>query len=179
MMIHASPERIFQALREVTLADMPLAYALGSIRYLPGLLKGRVEREADHLTRPFFAVTGNLTLAEEPNREIVIGSIGRLHNLQDQQFVALASPEAFTRFQTPGYEKLAMSFRIVGGEGRRGYQLVCEHRTQALGASARAKFALYWFLLIKLGSTVMLRLLFAAVKRRAERHARPRAAAAA
>jgi hypothetical protein len=90
--IHASPERIFLALREVTLADMPLAYALGSIRYSPGLLTGRLKRDSDHLTRPFFAVAGNLVLGEEPNREMVVGRIGRLHNLQDQQAESSGTP---------------------------------------------------------------------------------------
>jgi hypothetical protein len=167
--IHAPPATIFRALRRVTLADMPLAYALGSLRYLPGRLTGRVRRRPEDLTRPFFDVSNNLVLAEAPGREVVVGCIGRLHDPLDQQFVPLDGPAAFARFETPGYEKLAMSFTVAEGDERGGYRLVCEHRTQALGADARRKFALYWWLLIRLGSTVMLGLLFGAVRRRAQR----------
>ena len=39
--VHASPAAIFAALDAVTLADMPLASALGALRYLPGRLRGR------------------------------------------------------------------------------------------------------------------------------------------
>ena len=35
-LIQAPPAAIFRALREVTLGEMPLAYALGTLRYLPG-----------------------------------------------------------------------------------------------------------------------------------------------
>src|SRR6185436_15963460 len=38
VVIHAPPAAIFRALRTVTLAEMPLAYVLGTIRYLPGRL---------------------------------------------------------------------------------------------------------------------------------------------
>jgi hypothetical protein len=39
--VHASPDQVFRALQEVTLADMPLARALIELRYLPGRLMRR------------------------------------------------------------------------------------------------------------------------------------------
>jgi hypothetical protein len=90
--IYAPPTAIFRALRAVTLADMPLAHALGTLRYLPGRLTGRVTATERETTRPFLEVAGGLLLAEEPDREMVIGTIGRLHDMRDQQFVALDSP---------------------------------------------------------------------------------------
>ena len=167
--IHASPEQIFRALREVTLADMPLAYALGTVRYLPGLLTGRLKRRPDEATRPFLEVVAPVVLAEEPDHEIVFGSIGKLHDLLDQRFVVVPDARAFAAFALSGYEKLAESFRIVGGDAAAGYRVVFEHRTHALGTGARRKFALYWWLLIKWGSAVLLWLLLNAVQRRAER----------
>jgi hypothetical protein len=52
VVIDASPPVIFRALRQVTLAEMPLAYALGTIRYLPGILTGRMKRRPEELRRP-------------------------------------------------------------------------------------------------------------------------------
>ena len=110
-------------------------------------------------------------LAEQPDRDLVVGTIGKLHDLLDQQFVALDSPEAFRRFAEPDYEKFVQGFRLAGGDAASGYTLVAEHRTQALGASARWKFALYWYLLVGWSGNQLLRMLLQAVKRRAEREA--------
>jgi hypothetical protein len=147
---------------------MPLAYALGTIRYLPGLLTGRMRRRPDELTRPFMDLVAWPPLAEAPERELVVGTIGKLHDLLDQQVVRLDGPEAFARFDRPDYEKHAESFRIVGGSDAAGYTLLAEHRTKALGPSARWKFALYWYLLVGWSGNLLLRMLLEAVKRRAE-----------
>jgi hypothetical protein len=168
VVIHAPPPGIFRALRAVTPAEMPLAHALGTIRYLPGLLSGRMQRRTDELTRPFVEALAWPTLAEQPDREVVVGTIGRLHDLLDQQFVQLASPEAFERFDTPDYEKQAESFCIAGGSDAAGYVLLAEHRTQPIGPSARWKFAWYWYRLVGWSGNWLLRMLLEAVRRRAE-----------
>src|SRR5512143_1687660 len=36
--VHATPRQIFRALDDVTMADMPLAWAMGVLRYLPAML---------------------------------------------------------------------------------------------------------------------------------------------
>jgi hypothetical protein len=166
--INASPVQIFGALRAVTLGDMPLAYALGTLRYLPGLLSGRKQRQQDELSRPFFEVADMRVLAETPDQEVVIGSIGKLHDMLDQQFVKVPDLETFKRFDQPDYEKFVQSIRIVGEDESAGCRIVAEHRTQALSPSARRKFAIYWYLLVGWGGNFLLRLLLRAVKRRAE-----------
>jgi hypothetical protein len=83
--------------------------------------------------------------------------------------VPIASIEDFTAFYAPDFQKLAISLRMEGDDPVAGVRLVAEHRTQPLGRSARWKFALYWWLVVRYGSTFMCKLLFDAVKRRAER----------
>ena len=145
---------------------MSLAYVFGTLRYLPGLLTGRQPRSDPQ--QSFWQMTRPLVLAEVPDHEVITGTIGKLHDLLDQQFVPLRDADEFARFRQPDYQKLALSFRIAGGDARRGYRLIAEHRTHALDPGARRKFAVYWWLLIRLGSAVMLRLLLNAVERRAE-----------
>jgi hypothetical protein len=169
VVIHAPPAAIFQALREVTLADMPLAKFIGELRYLPARLTGKAAATAPD-REPFLQLVmtgGTIVLAEEPNRELVVGSVGQYHNLTDQQFAPLTGPADFLAFDHPDYQKLAMSFRVDGSDPRTGYTLTLEHRTQALSPAARWKFALYW-LGIKPGGNFVSWLLLRAIKRHAE-----------
>jgi len=172
--IRATPEQIFRALAAVSLADMPLANALIQARYLPDLLMGK-PMNLKALDTPILQRmqgTGNLVLAKTPNRELVIGVIGKFHNILDQQPVMLANPRQFSFFVNPAYQKLAMSWAIGGGNDQDGYRFIMESRTHALSAQSRRQFALYWWLMIKAGSDLMSRMLLAAVKSRAEEMAR-------
>jgi hypothetical protein len=168
LVVHAPRPRIFRAAREVTLADMPLARVLGELRYLPGLLTGH-RAGTGAVDAPFFdelTRTGNLVLAEEPDREIVVGMIGRLHQVLDQEPVRLDDRAAFARFDEPGYEKLAMSLRIEGDDAERGCLLVLEHRTLALDPFAEKRFGQYWLVIKPMGAFVTGQLL-RAIRRRA------------
>lgn len=174
--VHAPAAAIFTALHTVTLADMPLANWLGTLRYLPAQL-GRKAAPAvptPSTEQPFMRLVltgGNILLANVPDRELIIGAIGRFHNLTDQQMVALPHPHAFVRFNDPTYQKLAMSIRLeplpAQAGDQVGYRLVLTHRTHALSAAARRKFARYW-IGIKPGGNFVSWLLLRAVKRSAE-----------
>jgi hypothetical protein len=170
LVIHAPPAAIFEALREVTLAEMPLAKAIGEIRYLPGRLAGKGATE-ETKTKPFMDLvmvgSGNIVLAEESERELVIGAVGKYHNPTDQQIAPLHSPQEFLEFADPDFQKLAMSLRVSGHDRLDGYRFTLEHRTHALSPTARWKFALYW-LGIKPGGNFVSWLLLQAIKRRAE-----------
>jgi hypothetical protein len=150
---------------------MPLAKLIGEMRYLPARLAGKSAQKAPD-SEPFMrlVMAGNTTiiLAEVANRELVVGSVGKYHNLTNQQIVPLSSPSEFLAFDHPEYQKLAMSFRITGSDPATGYRFTLEHRTQALSPTARWKFALYW-LGIKPGGNFVSWLMLRAIKRRAER----------
>lgn len=168
--VHAPPKAIFQAIRQVTLADMPVARFLGELRYLPSRFTGKRAEEAS-ATEPFMDVVmaeaGNIVLVEVPNQELIAGGVGKYHNLLDQQVAPLQAPNEFVDFDQPEYQKLAMSFRVMGSDPTAGYKLTLEHRTHALSPAARRKFALYW-LGIKPGGNLVSWLLLRASKRRAE-----------
>jgi len=168
--IHATPRDIFRAVDEVSLADMPLARALGALRYLPYRLSGREPDRTDD-TRSFIhevlPASGNMILAREPDRELVIGAIGKFHQLADQQPVHLTDATAFTAFDDPAYQKLVMAIRIDDGDETDGYTLTLEHRTHALGPAAQRGFRRYW-IAIKPGGNFVSWLLLRAIKRRAE-----------
>lgn len=166
--VDATPDEVLRALDEVTLGDMPLAYALGTLRYLPGRILGKQRPADDQLTRPFLEVAMPLRLGEDPGREIVIGSVGKFHNMLDQQFVDLPDLFTFTRFNDAGYQKLAMNFRAIPEPGTGRTTLTSDHRTLALSPASRRKFAVYWYLMVGWGGDFMLRQLLKAVKSRAE-----------
>ena len=169
--IRATPERIFDALHQISLADMPLADALIRIGDLPGHLMGQINETDTPKSAPILeqiALTGNIVLAELPDQELVIGAIGVFHDMRDQQPLMGLTPDAFAAFSDGRYQKLAMSWQIAGGDKMNGYRLVMEHRTHALSEDSRRKFAAYWWLMIKWRSAVMSRILLGVVKRRAE-----------
>jgi hypothetical protein len=170
--IYAPVDTIFAALQRLTINDMPFAKWLGTIRYLPGLLVGKAESVASVENRAFVQVIqaegGNIVLAEEPDSEIVFGAIGKFHNLIDQQVVPLSNADDFVRFSRPGYQKLAISFRLIPLDDGKGYRLALTHRTHALSREARWKFALYW-LGIKPGGNFISWLMLRAIKSLAEK----------
>jgi hypothetical protein len=165
--VHASGRELFRALRQVTLADMPIAALLGELRYLPGRLLGRggPRRGSSPFLEQLLS-SGNIVLAWEPGRELVVGAIGKFHQVLDQQLFPLLDSAQFRLFRHPEYQKLAMSFRVE--ETENGRYLVLEHRTHALSRSARRAFARYWLFIQPTGHFVSW-LLLRAVRRLAER----------
>ena len=168
--IRATPEQIFKAVATVSLADMPMANLMIHARYLPSQLSGqaKAQKPVDMPIRQAIQGSGNIVLAEAPNRELVVGAIGKFHSMVDQQPVMLQNPRQFAFFVNPAYQKLAMSWSIAGGNDQDGYRFVMENRTHALSVKSRRQFALYWWLMIRTGSDLMSRLFVTAVKRRAE-----------
>lgn len=156
------------ALESVTLDEMPLARVLAALRYLPSFGRGEaIEPRLPFL--PQLTSTRGAILLSRSCDELVIGTVGKLHRVLDKEPVVLATPEDFARFDTPGYERLAMSVRVL----RRGARnlLTLEHRTRPTDESVEHDFAFFW-LLLGPGATLVSRDLLTAAARRATRQGR-------
>lgn len=106
-------------------------------------------------------------LAENPQREIVLGAIGQFWKPFAPP-LRLADAQEFLRFDRLGYAKAAMSMPLERSDSDRHIFVRTETRVLVLGSSSRWKMRAYW-LLIRLGSGLIRRMWLQAVKRRAER----------
>ncbi len=167
--MQASPERIFQAVKAVTAKEIKLLLFLMGVRALPALLLGRA-RPRGKGDRPILEVateSGFLVLAEEANRELVLGTIGRFWKLLGAEPVRIADAQEFLAFHQPGYAKVAMNFCIEDAEDRRT-RVTTETRIYATDAEARKKFGLYWRI-VHPGSALIRRMWLRAIQKRAEK----------
>lgn len=165
--VHAPPEAVYRAIREVRAEEIRFFKTLIGIRSFPSIFTRRPRERPD--PRPILDIaTGSsfLYLAQEPPREIVVGTIGRYWQASGEAFPKIETPEAFKAFDLPGFARVAMNFVVepqANGESR----VTTETRISAPEASARRKFAAYWRLIYPGSSLIRIGWL-EAVRRRAE-----------
>ena len=141
--VDAPPERIHAAARETSPLEVPVVRLLFKMRGMPSAWP---PEDFD-------------VLAEEPNGELVIGSIGRPWKLRGWPQRARAD---FRSFAEPGYAKMAFNIRVDGNT------LSTETRVLLTDDASRRTFRRYW-LVIRPFSGLIRRLWLRAIKRRAER----------
>ena len=146
--VAAPPERVFAAVREVTLVEMPVARLL---------IKLRGMRASP--TRPILeqALEGFRVVAEEPSRELVLGAIAQPWKLRGGTWAR----GDFVGFDAPGYAKMALSFRFDDGV------LTTETRVLLTDERSKRAFRRYW-LVIRPFSGLIRRVWLRAIARRAE-----------
>jgi hypothetical protein len=130
------------AAKETDLQASPIAKAIFWLRAIPALLRGEPFRP--HESRGIVEETLGLgwgVLAEEPDREIVIGA----YTQPWHELVAFhpLPPEQFAGFDQPGYVKIAWT---LGAEplGANRSLLVTRTRAVATDPHARRKFRRSW-----------------------------------
>jgi hypothetical protein len=168
--VDAPPEETYRAVREADLRD-PVISALFALRELPMRLTRRL-RGAPAPAAPRKITLGTIThdgpswaiLADEPGRELVIGSVGRFW--ERDYGGRTVTPEDFVTFREPGYAKLAIAFSLRP-DGWAGTLLRYEARTLTTDATAYRKFHRYWTL-IRPGVALVMRSALHRIKLEAE-----------
>jgi hypothetical protein len=106
--------------------------------------------------------SGFFRLAEEPGREIVLGTLVIV-----PRGPRVAMPEGFATLDRPGYARAAINFRVED-DGDGWSRLITETRVHATDPSSLRRFAAYWRLILP-GSALIRRMWLAAIRDRAER----------
>jgi hypothetical protein len=165
--VKASREQTYRAIKAVPEEEITFYHTLVWIRRLgrPGpesiLNPPPGQPLLDVATRTSFIV-----LAEEPNREIVVGTlVGAPRGWKPR---GKERPEDFKALRDPGFALAAMNFRLEDAEDEPGVTIVTtETRVFATDASACRRFAPYWRLIYP-GSALIRRMWLRAIKNRAE-----------
>lgn len=167
--VNASPERIYEAIQEVTAGEIRLFQTLTWLRS-PKLPWGH-PRPASILNapadRPILEVATSwqfIKLVEAPEVEIVVG----MAVIRPRGAQPISAPAEFLTSE-PGYALAAMNFRIEEEKdgGRGGCRLTTETRIHATDAWSRRRFAAYWRLIYPGSSLIRVEWL-RAIRRRAE-----------
>ena len=138
----APRERVYAALHEVTADEIPLFNTLTWIRRF-----GRQGPESIlnvPPNEPILAVamrTNFRKLAEEPDREIVLGTLAAAS--RGTQLKKDPTPEDFKALHEPGFALAAINFRLEDAADGETV-LTTETRVYATDASTQKKFAAYW-----------------------------------
>ena len=149
--VDAPPERVFAAVRELTVGDSRVVRALVRLR---GMHANASRPVFDEMGRAGFEV-----VAEEPGREVVIAAIGQPWKPRRGDRPPRTE---FRTFAEPGYAKMAMNFAYDGRT------LSTETRVLLTDARSRRSFRRYW-LVIRPFSGLIRRLWLRGIARRASR----------
>ncbi|HVG92491.1 MAG TPA: hypothetical protein VNB54_13445 [Alphaproteobacteria bacterium] len=171
--IAAPKDKVYTALKHVTAEEILFFHTLVWLRRL-----GRPGPESilnPPPNMPLLEVatkTAFIVLAEEPNQEIVVGSL--IAAPRGWRPRGERTPEAFKKLlasQQPGFVMAAMNFRLENCDANQAAGpctlLTTETRIYATDASSRRAFAHYWRVIYP-GSSLIRTMWLRAIKKRAE-----------
>jgi hypothetical protein len=165
ILVHAPRERVFKAMQEVSADEISLFRALTWIRRLGQSGQESVLNAPPHQALLAVALrTGFMKLAEDQDREIVLGTLV----VRPPQWRPSKPPSAidFKELRAAGFAVAAINFRIQDETG--GFSLLTtETRAYATDASARRRFAAYWRVIYP-GSALIRVMWLRAIRHRAE-----------
>jgi hypothetical protein len=169
IVVDATPAAAWDAIREVTPAELPVTRLLTGIRSLASSLTGSGgSRRASDTGRPVieqFLAAGFTVVHDDAPRSIVAGAVSAPWRLGRDPRPRVEGPEAFATFAEPGYVRMALAFDLEPDGART--RITTETRVQPTDPEAARAFRRYWTA-IRLGSELIRLELGRAIKRRAE-----------
>jgi hypothetical protein len=166
--IKAPRERVFAAIRDVPANEIMLFRTLTWIRRSGQPMPESILNPPPN--EPILSVamrTGFMKLAEDPGREIVLGTLVAAPPNWRPKEDKKPTPEDFKALHAPGFALAAMNFRI-NDAGNGETLATTETRVYATDASTRRKFATYWRLIYP-GSALIRVMWLRAIQHRAEK----------
>jgi hypothetical protein len=155
------PSKVFRAIHEVRLSEMPLAMFMNKVRYA----FSKPPAFADMTFMKANERGGWVPLGEVPDREVAAGLVGKFW--KGDSAIDRVTPEQFVAESPPDRVKIAIDYLLrPAGSGTR-LTMITRIRDPRDKAAAR-KFHLY-FALIRLGIPLVVGSGLRAIKRRAER----------
>ena len=180
----AAPADCYRAATEVDLFEAPLVRALLGIRALPRRVAGRVRGRPSTALAPEVSSStfrlkdlvglGWILLGENPGVEMVLGQVSRPWRAVADPTDAPTAPDEFTRFNVPGYAKIATSLRI-DPYGNDSSIVTIETRVALTDEESRRRFRRYWVVIGPFSSFIR-RMALRLVKTELDRAAPVRAA---
>ena len=158
--IAASPERVDRAVREVSLAEIPVARALFALR--------SVGRGSANARGPLIEsmLRQGVLLEDVPGEGLVLGVTGQFWRLRGAQIDNRPrTVDEFVAFDRPDVAKAVMDLR-VRAEGERS-RITTETRVHVPDPESRRKFRRYWRVVRPFSGLTRI-LLLRAARRRAE-----------
>ena len=165
--IEASPERTYRTICAVTVNEIALLRTLTYIRRFGQPSPDSILNPPGD--KPFCEValsSGFYLLADEPPREIVLGTFVAAPKAARTNPPPQITAATFTAIHSPGFAIAVMNFRLrsIGSTRTR---LTTETRVFATDATIRRRFAAYWRVIYP-GSSIIRMMWLRAIKRSAE-----------
>ncbi len=164
--INAPRQKVFKAIQEVSADEIFLFRTLTWIRR--GGRSGPESILSAPPGKPLLEValrTSFMKLAEEPDREIVLGTL--VAAPKGTRLKKDPTPEDFKALHAPGFALAAMNFRMEDA-GTGDVLLTTETRVHATDASVLKRFGAYWRVIYP-GSALIRVMWLRAIKQRAEK----------
>jgi hypothetical protein len=163
--VRAPADRVYEAIFQVTAAEVPLYRTLAWIRRGGASGPESVLNPSDHAPLVRVATrTSFMSLAEVPGREFVMGAV--VMAPPSVKLAAGPTPASFKSLTQPGFAKAVMNF-TVEPQGPGICLLRTETRVHATDAASRDGFARYWRVIAP-GSLLIRHMWIRAIKVRAE-----------
>jgi hypothetical protein len=163
--VEAPPSLAYAAILAVTPAEIALARPFLWVRTLPAWIADGRRIDDEMWKRPFLSGSSTAVLGRAPDREIVVGLIGKFWKLRGTERVAVQGREQFTAFDDPGFAVSTLSFHVDAEGG--GSRVTTITRVRTTDPDSRRAFIRYWRV-IGTGSAILRRTWLRAVKERAE-----------